>query len=60
MASLLRRLVPDTLSARIVLVLLVGLMAFHLGSLWLHQAGIQTALGTSREQQLAEQLAAAD
>lgn len=58
MASLLQRLIPDTLGARIVLVLLVGLMAFHLGSLWLHQAGIQTALGTSREQQLAEQLAA--
>ncbi|WP_368416398.1 ATP-binding protein [Falsiroseomonas sp.] len=39
--------------------LLVGLMAFHLGSLWLHQIGTEAVLGTTREAQLAERLAAA-
>ena len=55
----LRRLLPDTLGGRIVLVLLVGLMAFHLGSLWLHQIGTEAVLGTTREAQLAERLVAA-
>jgi len=55
----LRRLLPDTLGGRIVLVLLVGLMAFHLGSLWLHQIGTEAMLGTTREAQLAERLVAA-
>ncbi|MGK7865468.1 ATP-binding protein [Falsiroseomonas sp. E2-1-a4] len=55
----LRRLLPDTLGGRIVLVLLVGLMAFHLGSLWLHQIGTDAVLGTTREAQLAERLVAA-
>ncbi|MDB5381188.1 MAG: two-component sensor histidine kinase [Rhodospirillales bacterium] len=55
----LRRPVPDTLGGRIVLVLLVGLMAFHVGSLWLHQIGTEAVLGTTRESQLAERLVAA-
>lgn len=55
----MRRLLPDTLGGRIVLVLLVGLLAFHLGSLWLHQIGTEAVLGTTRERQLAERLAAA-
>ncbi|WP_368419543.1 ATP-binding protein [Rhodovarius sp.] len=55
----LGRLLPDTLGGRIVLVLLVGLMAFHLGSLWLHQIGTEAVLGTTREAQLAERLVAA-
>ncbi|MBJ7251638.1 MAG: HAMP domain-containing protein [Acetobacteraceae bacterium] len=54
----MRRLLPDTLGGRIVLVLLVGLMAFHLGSLWLHQIGTEAMLGTTREAQLAERLVA--
>jgi signal transduction histidine kinase len=59
MTTQLRRLLPDTLGGRIVLVLLVGLMAFHLGSLWLHQIGTEAVLGTTREAQLAERLVAA-
>lgn len=55
----MRRLLPDTLGGRIVLVLLVGLLGFHLGSLWLHQTGTEAVLGTTRERQLAERLAAA-
>lgn len=57
--SLRRVLIPDTLGGRIVLVMLVGLMAFHLGSLWLHQVGTETLLGTTRERQMAERLASA-
>ena len=55
----LGRLLPDTIGGRIVLVLLLGLMAFHLGSLWLHQIGTEAILGTTREVQLAERLVAA-
>lgn len=54
-----RALVPDTLGGRIVLVMLVGLMAFHLGSLWLHQVGTEAMLGTTRERQMAERLVSA-
>lgn len=53
------RLLPDTLGGRIVLVLLIGLLTFHVGSLWLHQSGTDALLGTTREHQLAERLAAA-
>ncbi len=55
----LRRLMPDTLGGRIVLVLLAGLLTFHLGSLWLHRIGTEALLGTTREAQLADRLAAA-
>lgn len=54
-----RGFVPDTLGGRIVLVMLVGLMAFHLGSLWLHQVGTEAMLGTTRERQTAERLVGA-
>lgn len=53
------RRLPDTLGGRIVLVLLVGLIVFHLGSLWLHQSGAEAVIGTAREHQLAERLAGA-
>lgn len=53
----MRRLLPDTLGGRIVLVLLVGLTASHLGSLWLHSSGTHALVGTTREEQLAERLA---
>ncbi|HWT09325.1 MAG TPA: ATP-binding protein [Roseomonas sp.] len=56
---MLRRLVPDTLGGRVMLVLFAGLIVFHLGSLWLHQIGTEATLGSTREEQLAERLAAA-
>jgi len=56
---LLRRLLPDTLGGQVMLVLFAGLMVFHLGSLWLHQLGVEATLGSTREEQLAERLAAA-
>ncbi|TQF85214.1 HAMP domain-containing protein [Elioraea sp. Yellowstone] len=53
------RLWPDTLAARVVLVLLAGLTLFHLGSLWLHQADTETALAATQEALLSEQIAGA-
>ena len=55
----MHRLVPDTLAGRIIVVLLVGLLGFHLGSLWLHQVGSQALLGSTRDHELAERLATA-
>ncbi|MGG5889516.1 ATP-binding protein [Falsiroseomonas sp. HC035] len=52
-------LVPRTLGGRVVLVLLVGLLTFHVGSLWLHQAGTEALLGTTWESGLAERLVSA-
>ncbi|HEV7456448.1 MAG TPA: ATP-binding protein [Roseococcus sp.] len=57
--TLLGRLVPGTLSGRVVLVLLVGLLSFHVGSLWVHQVGTDALLGTTREAQLAERVVSA-
>lgn len=64
MCHAIRRLLPDTLSpdtlgGRIILVLLAGLLTFHLGSLWLHQADTEALLGTTRERQMVDGLAAA-
>lgn len=56
---LLAFLLPDTIGGRIVLVLLIGLLTFHVGSLWVHQTGTEALLGTTREAQLAERLVAA-
>ncbi len=50
---------PDSLAGRTVLVLLIGLSAFHLGSIWLHQQAIHGAAEEARERQVAERLAAA-
>lgn len=58
MWRVLGRIAPDTLGGRIILVLLSGLLAFYLGSLWLHQVDIESLLGTAREGQLAERLLA--
>jgi len=45
----MKRLLPGTLAGRIILVLLVGLMAFHVGSLWLHQTGSDILLGSTQK-----------
>lgn len=55
----MRRLLPSTLAGRIILVLLVGLMAFHVGSLWLHQTGSDILLGSTQQKVTAERVAAA-
>lgn len=53
------RLLPSTLAGRIILVLLVGLMAFHVGSLWLHQTGSDILLGSTQQKVTGERIAAA-
>ncbi|MBC9175975.1 HAMP domain-containing protein [Roseomonas ludipueritiae] len=55
----MRRLLPSTLAGRIILVLLVGLMAFHVGSLWLHQTGSDLLLGSTQQKVTGERVAAA-
>lgn len=53
---MLKRLIPDTLAGRTIVILLVGLGLFHLWSIWIYQLGIEDLLGTTREEQLAERL----
>ncbi len=55
---MLKRLVPDTLAGRTIVILLFSLGLFHLWSLWIYQLGIEDLLGTTREEQLAERLVA--
>lgn len=55
---MLSRLVPDTLAGRTIVILLLGLGLFHLWSIWIYQVGITDLLGTTREEQFAEQLVA--
>nr|WP_277819194.1 ATP-binding protein [Pseudoroseomonas vastitatis] len=52
-------MLPSTLAGRIILVLLVGLMAFHVGSLWLHQTGSDILLGSTQQKVTGERVAAA-
>jgi signal transduction histidine kinase len=52
----LRRLIPDTLAGRTIVVLLFSLGLFHLWSIWIYQLGIEELLGSTREEQLAEHL----
>jgi signal transduction histidine kinase len=47
------------LAGRITLTLLAGLLAFHLGSLWLLEQGVLGAAEEGREEQVAERLATA-
>ena len=53
---MLKRLIPDTLAGRTIVILLFGLGLFHLWSIWIYQLGIEDLLGTTREEQLAERL----
>lgn len=53
------RLWPDSLATRTMLVLLVGLSVFHVGSVWLHERAVHGAAVGAREIQVAERLAAA-
>jgi signal transduction histidine kinase len=52
----LRRLIPDTLAGRTIVILLFSLGLFHLWSIWIYQLGIEELLGSTREEQLAEHL----
>jgi signal transduction histidine kinase len=52
----LTHLFPDSLAARTIAVLLVGLGLFHLGSIWVYQIGLETGAGSLRDRQLAESM----
>ncbi len=55
----MRRLVPDTLAGRTIVVLLAGLVAFHVFSIWIYQIGAESLVGAARERNLVERLEAA-
>ncbi|MBK8174879.1 MAG: HAMP domain-containing protein [Rhodospirillales bacterium] len=55
----MRRLVPDTLAGRTIVILVIGLGLFHLWSIWIYQIGTENLLGSTREQGLAEHLVSA-
>ena len=59
MRRLLGWLWPASLAGRIILIQLAGLLAFHLGSLWLLEHGVLGAAEEGREEQVAERLATA-
>ena len=50
---------PASLAGRTVLTLLVGLLVFHLGSVWLLEHGVEGALEEAREDHTADHAAAA-
>ena len=56
---MLRRLFPDTLAGRTIVILLFSLGLFHLWSIWIYQLNIEELLGSTREEQLAEHLLSA-
>lgn len=51
-----RRLVPDTIAGRTIAVLFVGLVVFHLASIWAYQIGINSGIDLTNEARLAERL----
>lgn len=59
MRRLLTRAWPDGLAGRTTLVLLAGLLALHIGSVWIHEAALRGSDQAARELALAEGLARA-
>lgn len=59
MKRLAKRLWPDGLAGRTMLVLLTGLFALHLGSVWVHETALRSSDQVARERALAEGLARA-
>ena len=52
----MKRLVPASLRARVIVLLLGGLTVFHVFSLWIYQNGLDSLIGTAREERLSERL----
>lgn len=50
------RFLPDSLTARTIAVLLVGLGLFHLGSIWAYHIGLESGIGSTQDRQVAERL----
>ena len=51
------RFLPDSLAARTIAVLLIGLGLFHLGSIWIYQIGLESGIGSFHDRQFAERVA---
>jgi Signal transduction histidine kinase len=54
-----RRVLPDTLAGRTILILVVGLGLFHLWSIWIYRIGTENLLGSDHDHGLAERVVAA-
>lgn len=52
------RFFPDSIQSRTLVVLLLGLLLFHLLSLWTYQVGLRSELDLTNENRLAERLVA--
>lgn len=52
----MKRLVPDTLAGRTIVILVIGLGLFHLWSIWIYRIGTENLLGPARDHGLAERL----
>ncbi len=52
----LRRLVPDTVASRAILILIVALLAFHLVGYWAYRVGVESMAAAQRDQALAERI----
>lgn len=52
----MRRALPASLRARVIVLLLGGLTAFHVFSLWIYQNGVDSLIGTTREERLTDRL----
>ena len=52
------RLVPDTIAGRTIAILLVGLIALHLASIWAYQLGLDSEVNLTNAARTAERLVA--
>lgn len=52
----MKRLLPTSLRARVIILLFGGLTAFHVFSLWIYQNGLDALIGTTREERLTDRL----
>lgn len=52
----MKRLWPDTIQSRTIVVLLLGLGVFHVLSLWTYQVGLRSEIDLTNENRLAERL----
>lgn len=56
MTPLLRRLWPDTVASRAILVLVAALLAFHLLGYWAYRVGVESLATAGRDRGLAERI----
>jgi len=52
----MKRFIPASLRARVIVLLLGGLTAFHVFSLWIYQNGLDSFIGSTREERLTDRM----